>query len=312
MCARAEADKGESSKLSAMAKETEIKRALIVNGEEIDEGMIREEIARMKPRYVSMFKHQTAEQQNGQLLEWAKENLIERTLLRQAAARYIRRIPAEKLEARFREFVKKNADEESLARALEASGLSQDQVKADLELQMRMDELVQSIRDSVAPPSNDEIVQYYQQNKEEFMMPEVIRAGHIVIYVGPSRSHHEAIALIQEVYRKLQQGVPFEELAGQYSDCPANDGDLGYFGRGEMVEEFEEAVFALTENQTSGVIQSPFGYHVAKLYDRKPARLRPIVQIRDEVATRLHQEKKQKAVEDYVDKLRETALVVGM
>lgn len=79
-----------------------------------------------------------------------------------------------------------------------------------------------------------------------------------------TRSQDEAKIEINEIEGKLKAGGSFAELAKAHSDCPssAKGGDLGKFGRGQMVGAFEETAFALPVGGTSGVVETPFGYHI--------------------------------------------------
>ncbi len=79
-----------------------------------------------------------------------------------------------------------------------------------------------------------------------------------------SRSQDEAKTLIAEIESKLTAGESFGDLAKAHSDCPssAQGGDLGKFGRGQMVGAFEESAFGLPVGGTSGVVETPFGYHI--------------------------------------------------
>lgn len=89
-----------------------------------------------------------------------------------------------------------------------------------------------------------------------------VKASHILV-----SSEGEAKALKSEI----EEGASFEELAKKYSKCPsgANGGDLGYFRRGQMVKEFENAAFDTEINQVSDPIKTQFGYHLIKVYDKK-------------------------------------------
>lgn len=101
-------------------------------------------------------------------------------------------------------------------------------------------------------------------------MSSSVRASHILLmYKGSmrssaSRSQAEAQQQIQTILGELQAGGDFAKLAAQHSDCPsrAKGGDLGQFGRGSMVGPFEEAAFGMEVGQTSGVVETPFGYHI--------------------------------------------------
>lgn len=101
-------------------------------------------------------------------------------------------------------------------------------------------------------------------------MPDSVRASHILLmYKGSmrssaSRSQQQAQEQIQQIESQLQQGGDFAALARAHSDCPskARGGDLGSFGRGQMVGPFEDAAFGLQVGQRSGVVETPFGYHI--------------------------------------------------
>jgi parvulin-like peptidyl-prolyl isomerase len=81
-----------------------------------------------------------------------------------------------------------------------------------------------------------------------------------------SRSKEQASQQIQEIKGQLDGGADFAALAQQHSDCPSGKrgGDLGSFGRGQMVPEFETAAFGLAVGGTSGVVETPFGYHIIR------------------------------------------------
>jgi peptidyl-prolyl cis-trans isomerase C len=89
-----------------------------------------------------------------------------------------------------------------------------------------------------------------------------VKASHILC-----STREEAEAVISE----LKGGKSFEELALKYSSCPSGrqGGDLGFFGRGQMVKEFEDAAFALEPGKVSAPVRTQFGYHVIRVTERK-------------------------------------------
>jgi parvulin-like peptidyl-prolyl isomerase len=103
-------------------------------------------------------------------------------------------------------------------------------------------------------------------------MAETVRASHILLmYQGSSRStatrsKAEAQQQIQNILTQVQGGADFAQLAQQHSDCPskAKGGDLGTFGKGQMVKAFEETAFTMPVGNVSGVVETDFGYHIIK------------------------------------------------
>jgi len=112
--------------------------------------------------------------------------------------------------------------------------------------------------------TDEEVRKYYDENKEKFELPSPeIRASHILV-----DTEEEA----KELLKKIKEGADFAELAKQYSEDPATKdlgGDLGYFGKGKMVPEFEEAAFALKPGEVSDVVKSEYGYHIIKVTGKR-------------------------------------------
>jgi parvulin-like peptidyl-prolyl isomerase len=98
-------------------------------------------------------------------------------------------------------------------------------------------------------------------------------------------------------------------VADEHSDCPGQGGDLGFFARGAMVPEFEQVVFSLSPGQISRPFRTPFGYHVARLIELRPARVLTFPEVRDQIAEMLYTAKKQRVVDRYLDQLRAKAVI---
>jgi peptidyl-prolyl cis-trans isomerase D len=141
--------------------------------------------------------------------------------------------------------------------------------------------------------SDQQIVDYYNGHTSEFATSEEVSARHILI--KPKGTDEAALKaaekLAKEVYAKATaQGADFAALARQYSDdegSKATGGDLGYFSRGRMVKEFEDAVFAGQPGQIVGPVKSQFGYHIIKIEGRRPGGTRPLDQVRESIRLKL-------------------------
>ncbi|MBI3089791.1 MAG: peptidylprolyl isomerase [Candidatus Tectomicrobia bacterium] len=125
---------------------------------------------------------------------------------------------------------------------------------------------------------------YYDAHRSEFHSPEQVSARHILL-----KSREEADRLLQEVRR----GGDFVNLARKYSTGPSapKGGDLGWFGRGKMVPEFEETVFKLKPGEVSDIVKTQFGYHIIKLEKRRPAVDKNFDEVKESIRTRLQRSK---------------------
>jgi peptidyl-prolyl cis-trans isomerase D len=156
---------------------------------------------------------------------------------------------------------------------------------------------------SAVTVSDREIERYYQQNSARYETPEQVAASHILFKTDPGSDEEEVRKKAEAVLAQAKAGADFAELARQHSeDTSAQDGgDLGLFGRGQMVPEFEAAAFALPEGQVSDLVRSTYGFHIIKVTGRQPAVVRPLDSARDEIRNTLTQEKARESMENAVD-----------
>ncbi len=123
-----------------------------------------------------------------------------------------------------------------------------------------------------------EVESYYQEHKEEIpQRPDMDKLGMIMKEIKASEeTKNKALIKINDIRREIEDGADFAELAKKYSDCTssANGGDLGYFGKGMMVKEFEDVAFDLMPGEVSGVVETMFGYHIIKVTDKKEDEVR--------------------------------------
>jgi peptidyl-prolyl cis-trans isomerase C len=153
-----------------------------------------------------------------------------------------------------------------------------------------------------APVSDDDVKDYYEQNKEKYMVPEMVRASHIL-----TSTEEEAIKAKGE----LDRGADFTAVAGEYSKDLTKDrgGDLGYFKKGQMIPEFENAAFSLKPGQTSDIVKTRFGYHIIRVTDYKPATYRNFEEVEDNVRTSIMRDRQRQSFDDFTKILREKSKI---
>jgi len=172
------------------------------------------------------------------------------------------------------------------------------------------EKLYRTIAGERAKISEEEIQAYYQEHKDRFRQPERIRVRQILILLPPNagpEKEAKAKKMAEEVLAKVKAGEDFAELAKTNSEGPTagRGGDLGYFSRGRMVPEFEEAAFSLKEvGDTSGLIRSKFGFHIIELTGRQPARELALDGVRDRIVRQLESAKRREIRQSLAEELR--------
>lgn len=158
---------------------------------------------------------------------------------------------------------------------------------------------IMTIDDSSLPPvevTPAEVEVYYRQNREQFEMPERIKVSHILLATtGKNEEELKQIrAKIEDLQKQAAGGADFADLARKNTEDPGTleaGGDLGFIGRGEMVPAFDQAAFNLQPGQVSGVVETEFGFHVIKMFERESARVQPLDDVRETIREGLEQEK---------------------
>lgn len=144
---------------------------------------------------------------------------------------------------------------------------------------------------------DQEAKKFYDENQDKFMDMEQVRAKHILV-----DSEEKA----KEVANLIQDGLTFEEAAEKYSSCPSNaqGGDLGFFTRGKMVPEFEDAAFSLKVGEISDPVKTQFGYHLVKVEEKKEARNRDYEEVEHMIKNNLLQQKQAEAYGNLTEELK--------
>lgn len=143
------------------------------------------------------------------------------------------------------------------------------------------------------PVEEDDLRAFYEEHQEEFLEGEQANARHILIRLAPDASGEQEAATklrADAVARMASTGADFAELAAAHSEDPGskdNGGDLGWFARGRMVPEFEEAVFSAKPGDLVGPIKSQFGYHIIRIEGFRPEHQRPFEEVEEQVRFRV-------------------------
>jgi parvulin-like peptidyl-prolyl isomerase len=280
---------------------------LIVNGEKIEDSAIRQEVERLRPDYERVFADQKAEEREAQLLEWSRENMIEKVLINQEAQKNGDKIPPENVQAALKKLKEQYDDPEQLYKELKVE--NDEQIKEEIEKQMKVEQRLLQVCKNLPKPSQPAIRKYYDENQEQFKSGERLRVAHIVKYVNWQTDEQTAYEAISQAYEELKNGASFEAVVDKYTDCADSGGDLGFVTRGQMVEEFEDVVFNLGAGQFSDIFRTRFGFHIAKVYAREPATVAAFEDVKGRITELVKKQMNSEAIDNFIDGLKSEAKI---
>jgi peptidyl-prolyl cis-trans isomerase D len=176
---------------------------------------------------------------------------------------------------------------------------------------------------SKATVTADELKRYYNQHMDEFRVPEEVKVRHILIKtpapgadgkVDP-KAVDAARAKAEDLLKKIKAGGNFAELAKKNSDDPGSapkGGDLGWIGRGRTVPEFEKTAFALKPGETSGVVQSSYGFHIIQMQESHTAHLKTLDEVKAQIEPAIEAQKTAEQAEAQANGVQSQARTSGL
>lgn len=297
----------------AEEKQPSADKAAVVNGSVITQKELERELSRAKEQLLQMGRP-VADDQLSEMRKRMLDNLIAYELLYQESKKKGVKVTNAAVDEKVNELKKQYPDEAEFKTMLSSSDLTEADLKSHMKRGIAIEKLVdQEIVQKIAV-TDKEIRTYYDSNPDRFKQPEQVKASHILIQVDPEADKSErakARKQLETIQKKVKKGEDFGALAKEHSGCPssAKGGDLGYFGRGQMVKPFEDAAFALEPGQVSDIVETRFGYHLIKVADKKPATTIPFEEVKERIGEYLKQQQVREKVLAYVEGLRDKAKV---
>ena len=284
-----------------------------VNGIDISRKDYEREVNIYKER-LSRSGQPVAEQQI-EIMKWQiLDQMIEAELLYQDSRNQGVQVEPKEVDNQFNEIRQRFATEKEFAAAMDRMDLTEAAVRQQIERGLAINALVKTrIADKITIPE-EESRKFYDAKPELFKQPEEVKASHILIKVAPDADADKKSAAekkIEKIQARLKKGEDFADLARESSEGPSasKGGDLGYFKRGSMVKPFEDAAFALEVNQVSNLVETRFGYHLIKVFDKKPEQILAYADVKGELEQHLKQQKLKAEVDIYLDNLKKKAKI---
>ena len=249
---------------------------------------------------------------SARIKDYIVDEFIAKTLLFEDAARQKIEATDEEVSAEIATIRGTLPEDLTLEDLLAQRGVTIDVLREDIKRSLTIAKLIETHVEGLPEPTDEDIEAFYNNQPDAFSTPEKVRARHVLIDVRSDLSEEQMLArkaLADECRKKLLDGADFAAVALEYSACGSRKegGDLGFFPRGRMAPEFEEASFSQPLNEIGPVIQTQFGYHIIEALEREEARMKPLEEAREEIVARLNDEQRRKVLNEYMENLKSAA-----
>uniref|UniRef100_A0A7C5V1G4 peptidylprolyl isomerase n=1 Tax=Caldicellulosiruptor owensensis TaxID=55205 RepID=A0A7C5V1G4_9FIRM len=241
-----------------------------------------------------------------------KEDILDSLILRQielqqARKRNITLTSAEKkaIDQQIEQYKSDSQSSAEFKQYLQTIGATEN----DFKDQVIKSQIISKLYDEVTKSqkaSDAEIESYYNSHKSDFVE---VKASHILFKVNDSKEEAAKKKKAEEVLQMIKSGQSFEKLAQKYSEdetTKQKGGDLGYFRKGQMVKEFEDAAFSLNIGEISNLVKTSYGFHIIKVADKKQLSLNDV---KDEIKSKVESQKKDEYYKSLIEKWKKEAKI---
>ncbi|MBI4336108.1 MAG: peptidylprolyl isomerase [Candidatus Omnitrophica bacterium] len=284
---------------------------VVVNGETITQGELDQAFAPMFEKMKMKYKGEELSRQLNDARKEILNTMVEEKLILSVARNKKIEAGDPEVAARMDDVKSKFDSGEKFAEALKEGGITLAELKQKYAEQIIIAKLIDAEVRKKIVVSPSESLEYYEAHKEEFREPEQVKLRNILIRPDEDMKDTEARVLSEKILGFLKAGDDFDELALKYSKGPGADdgGDLGFVSKGQMLKEIEDVVFNLPAGQYSDVVKTRLGYHIFKVEEKKPKRIKDIGEVRSEVEKIIFSTKGKQMYKTWVEDLKKNAYI---
>ena len=291
-----------------------MKKTMKVNGQVIPEEAVQFEFERLVRFYTEHgWSQDQIKEKLPELVEQAQNQALGAKLLLDEAARLDISVSEEEVDKQIEGVVEQVGGHEAFVRALEAQKTTEARFREQMRQGKRVDKLVAQATAGVAEPTEADIENYFAEHKAEFAKGDRVLAQHILITPDGDTplAQQEARDKINAILERVRDGKSFSDEAAAHSMCPSGQdgGSLGWFGRGMMVPEFDNAVFAMNVGDISDVIETQFGYHIIQKTDHETGGDVSFDDVREQIRDLIRHARRGAAMTSYVEELKAKAQI---
>lgn len=287
---------------------------IAINGEPIPEEAVDYELRRLVQFYS---EHMTTEELKAQIPEMRKkavDQVVGAKLLMMEADRLDIQVPADEVGKRLEAMKEDVGGAAEFEKVLKKQNIKESQVVDGIKRGKRMDKLIEKITEGLDDPTELEIEQHFDEHAEDYFRQERVQAQHILIKPASDKleDRETSKSKLMEFRNRIQLGEDFADIASQFSECPSGQktgGSLGWFARGMMIPEFDDAVFAMELEELSDVVETPLGFHLIRLTGYEEGGAVTLDEVADKVRDFLRHAARGRIISAYVEELKAKAKI---
>ena len=241
-------------------------------------------------------------------IDLAKERMIDQSLMAQESSRRKYQIDPEEVNKGIKRWMKENGGKKAIEKAKHPAIKNREDLRREILAQLRYNRLLEE-ESSCEIPTEKEAREYYENRPDLFTSEEMVSASHILKKASSEKEFKVSEEHIQAIRQRLLSGEDFVKCVQEESDDGGNDGNLGSFGKGRMVPEFEKVAFSLEPDQLSEPVKTQFGWHLVKLHEKQEPKITPFDELKEKIIEYLHERKKDKVFDSFLDDLKAKATI---
>ena len=202
------------------------------------------------------------------------------------------------------------ATQEELQAEVEKQGMLWEDFEDNIRRNLLMREVIGHEVGSRIMIGKEAMRKYYDAHKEEFAFPEGVHLGEILLS-NENRKPEEAEKRANDALAELKEGLRWADVAKKYSDhASANDGgDIGFFKQGTLAPALAEAIAKVEDNDTTGVLQTKFGYMILKVFERRKQGIAKYEEVEQRISEILYNQEMEPKLREYLRTLRKESYI---
>jgi peptidyl-prolyl cis-trans isomerase C len=278
----------------------------LVNGEAIEKWEFESAVKRVEARAGSA----VPAEKRDEVLRGVLDQLVAYHLLAQESKARKIDVTDKDIDAQLAQIRTGFPTEEAFKQSIAAEGLTMERLRVQARTSLQVQKVIDAEVTSKVAVQDTDVSAFYAQNLDRIKQGESVHASHILIGVPEGATPAQkagARKQAQAVLTEIRGGGDFVKIAKENSQDPGSapdGGDLGFFPKGQMTPAFEEAAFTLKIGAVSGLVETPFGFHIIKVHERKAARTPPLTEVSGQIRDFLAAQQREKMLEQFVEQAK--------